>query len=50
MVNFPHASINIVWNVPVGTEANMTFENDARIGAFLKFIDWRARLSNRRYA
>jgi hypothetical protein len=27
----------------------MTFENDARIGAFLKFIDWRARLSNLRY-
>jgi len=29
--------------------ANMTFENDARVSAFLKFVDWRARLSNRRY-
>ncbi len=28
----------------------MTFENDARTRAYLKFIDWRARLSTLRYA
>lgn len=28
---------------------NMTFKNDARVSAFFKFVDWRARLSNQRY-